>query len=266
MSTQSPANKKVLKFILFLIIFSACWYLGRIFKIDVASYQDFLSGLPLFLSGLIFVVLYVGTTTFIWFGPKDVLRVASAVFFGGPVSAIFVWLGEMINAVIMFYLSRVLGRKYVMQKLKSKAETIDQMKDNVSVWGILAWRINPLIPYRLVDLGYGLTNVHFKKYISVLAVPTFLRIFLFQLLIVVMNQSLLKNMKVIIAEFRNSPYDIQTRAMNLTIAVQELAVAFLKEHTLLILICFVYLIAVIAVTIAAVAMRCGKKRKEKKYG
>jgi len=43
MNTQLPANKRVLKFILFLTIFSACWYLGRIFKVDVASYQDFLS-------------------------------------------------------------------------------------------------------------------------------------------------------------------------------------------------------------------------------
>ena len=101
-------NNKVLKFVLFLVIFAVCWYLGRLFKIDVAHYQGLLSKYPLALSGFIFVLLYVGTTTLLWFGPKDVLRIASAIFFGATVSTLFVWIGEMLNALIMFHLSRIL--------------------------------------------------------------------------------------------------------------------------------------------------------------
>ncbi|MCK5083014.1 MAG: hypothetical protein KAR31_08935, partial [Candidatus Omnitrophica bacterium] len=76
MAEISRINSRGLKFILFLIILTVCWYLGRVFDVDVAYYQGILARYPLALSGLIFVVLYVVTTTFIWFGPKDVLRIS----------------------------------------------------------------------------------------------------------------------------------------------------------------------------------------------
>ena len=153
MADKSVINNRALKFIVLLIILSACWFLGRVFQVDVSYYQDFLSRYPLALSGLIFVLLYVGTTTFIWFGPKDVLRIASAILFGAYVSTVFVWIGEMINAAIMFYLSRTLGREYVQQRLGVKSEELDKMKDDSSFLGGSAWRINPLVPFRLMDVG-----------------------------------------------------------------------------------------------------------------
>jgi uncharacterized membrane protein YdjX (TVP38/TMEM64 family) len=127
-----PVNRKFLKFLLFLSIFLVCWYLGRVFQFDVAYYQAILSRYPLALSGLIFVVLYVATTTFMWFGPKDVLRISSAILFGAYISTVFVWVGEMVNAVIMFHLSRVLGRDYVQQRLGVKPEKLDKMKEDAS--------------------------------------------------------------------------------------------------------------------------------------
>ena len=110
MSWKRLIDNKALKFSLFLMILAVCWYFGRIFKFDISTYQSFLSKFPVVLSGFIFVALYVGTTTFIWFGPKDVLRISSAILFGATISTVFVWIGEMIYALIMFHLSRVLGR------------------------------------------------------------------------------------------------------------------------------------------------------------
>ena len=94
MQWKSPFQNRVLKFALFLVIFAACWYLGRIFKFDISTYQSFLSKYPLIYSGLIFVLLYVATTTFIWFGPKDILRAAGAILFGASVSTMFVWVAK----------------------------------------------------------------------------------------------------------------------------------------------------------------------------
>jgi len=240
MNTQLPANKRVLKFILFLIIFSACWYLGRIFKVDIAFYQDFLSEFPLFLSGLIFVVLYVGTTTFIWFGPKDVLRISSAILFGAVVSTVFVWIGEMINAVVMFHLSRILGREYVQQRFRVKSQELDQMKDDSSLLGLIAWRINPLIPFRLMDLGFGLTQVSFRKYFIAIIAISFFRILWLQFILAGIGANLFNDFSAMLNYFLDNQHVVQYSTL--------------------------YFLAVIVVTIAAVAMRYGKKRKEKKYG
>ena len=239
MSTQLVANKKVLKFILFLIIFLACWYLGRVFRIDVASYQDFLLKFPLFLSGLIFVVLYVGTTTFIWFGPKDVLRISSAILFGTVVSTVFVWIGEMINAAVMFHLSRILGREYVQQRFRVKSQELDQMKDDSSLLGLIAWRINPLIPFRLMDLGFGLTRVSFQKYFIAIVAISFFRILWLQFILAGIGTNIFNEFSAMLNYF--------------------------LENQQIVLYSALYFLAVFMITMAAVLMRFVRKRKQKKH-
>ncbi|MCK4882926.1 MAG: TVP38/TMEM64 family protein, partial [Candidatus Omnitrophica bacterium] len=205
MVERPQANNKVLKFILFLIVLAVCWYLGRVFDVDVAYYQGILARYPLALSGLIFVVLYVVTTTFIWFGPKDVLRISSAILFGAYVSTVFVWVGEMINSAIMFYLSRVLGREYVQQRFRVKAGELDKMKDDSSFLGVAAWRINPLIPFRLMDLGYGLTRISFKKYFCAIVIISFFRILWLQFILAGIGTSLFQDISAMLDYFLANP-------------------------------------------------------------
>jgi len=231
-------NKTVLKFVFFLIIFATCWYLGRVFKVDVTSIQNLLSGYPLVLSGSIFVILYVGTTTFVWFGPKDVLRIASAILFGALVSTIFVWIGEMINAMVMFQLSRILGREYVQQKFRVKSQELDRMKDDSSFLGVFAWRINPLIPFRLMDLGFGVTKISFRKYFIAIFGVSFFRILWLQFILAGIGVNLLSDITAMREYFLGNPQVIQYSAL--------------------------YFLAVIVTTIAAIVMRSLRKRKEKK--
>lgn len=236
MRFEIMSNKKVLKFILFLVIFATCWYLGRVFKFDGAAFQVLLLGYPLVFSGSIFVVLYVGTTTFVWFGPKDVLRISSAILFGGVVSAVFVWIGEMINAMIMFHLSRILGREYVQKKFRVKSRELDQMKDNSSFLGLIALRINPLIPFRLMDLGYGLTPISFRKYFIAIIAISFFRILWLQLILAGIGTDLLSDFSVLWNYFLDHPHVVQYSA--------------------------VYFLAVIVVTIAAFVARILRKKSK----
>lgn len=229
-------NNKVLKFGLFLIILTACWYLGRVFKVDVSAYQTFLSRFPLTLSGLIFVLLYVGTTTFIWFGPKDVLRISSAILFGATISTVFVWIGEMINASIMFHLSRVLGMEYVQQKFRIKSQELNKMKDDSSFSGVCAWRINPLIPFRLMDLGYGLTRISFRKYFMAIVVISFFRILWLQSILAGIGTGLFEDVSGMMNYFLENPFVVQCSA--------------------------VYFLAVIVVTVIALVMRSLRKKKK----
>ena len=236
MVERPQANNKVLKFILFLIVLAVCWYLGRVFDVDVAYYQGILARYPLALSGLIFVVLYVVTTTFIWFGPKDVLRISSAILFGAYVSTVFVWVGEMINSAIMFYLSRVLGREYVQQRFRVKAGELDKMKDDSSFLGVAAWRINPLIPFRLMDLGYGLTRISFKKYFCAIVIISFFRILWLQFILAGIGTSLFQDISAMLDYFLANPVVVRYSG--------------------------IYFLVVIALTIMAVAARALRKRRK----
>ncbi len=240
MSAQTAVNKKFLKFIIFLAIFLACWYLGRVFKFDVALYRELLSGFPLLLSGLIFVVLYVGTTTFIWFGPKDVLRISSAILFGTVVSTIFVWIGEMINAAVMFHLSRTLGREYVQQRFRVKSKELDQMQDDSSFLGLIAWRINPLIPFRLMDLGFGLTRVLFRKYFIAIIAISFFRILWLQFILAGIGANLFSDIAVMLDYF--------------------------LDNQQVVMLSMLYFLAVFVITVSAILMRSLRKRRQKKHG
>jgi len=67
------------KFLLFAALIVSFIALGRMFDFDPASSRAFLAQHSPLLSSFIFLVLYVVGTFFIWVGPKDVLRVASAL-------------------------------------------------------------------------------------------------------------------------------------------------------------------------------------------
>lgn len=228
-------KNRALKFILFLAVLAACWYLGRIFKADVSYYQALLSKYPLALSGLIFVLLYVGTTTFVWLGPKDVLRISGAVLFGAYVSTVFVWVGEMVNAVVMFHLSRILGREYVRERFRVRSGELDKMKGDISALGVAAWRMNPLVPFRLIDLGYGLTQISFRKYFAAITAVSFIRILWLQFILAGIGTGFFEGVPAVLDYFLRHPLVIQCGAL--------------------------YFLAVAAVSILAVTARSLRKKK-----
>lgn len=179
-------NKKIVVGIIFLagfIIFLIA--LGKIFHFDIDQTRAFLLQYPLWLNGLIYIFLYVFSTTLIWLGPKDVVRVLGALFYGAGVSTVLVYIAELINALIMFSLSRKLGRDVVL-KSWFKQKDIDKAKDNTTLLGIIALRVNMLVSFRVLDLVYGLTRVPFRKYFTAAVIVSPLRLFVVQYSVVLL--------------------------------------------------------------------------------
>lgn len=169
--------RSVVKIAILILLFLLCWYLGRYFNLDVEQVRQKFSEYPLVLSGFIFIVFYVGLTSLIWFGPHDVLRIAAAILFGANTSTLFIWVGEIMNSLVMFHLSRFLGREYVERRTKINPEKLDQVGKDRSILGVVAWKINPLIPGRFTDLGYGLTSIPFRRYVLPAALANLPRIY-----------------------------------------------------------------------------------------
>jgi uncharacterized membrane protein YdjX (TVP38/TMEM64 family) len=193
------------KFLLFLAFLIICLALGRQFAFDIEQLKDFIARFPLIVSGGIFVGLYVGLTSLIWVGPKDVLRIAVALVFGASWSTLFVWIGEMGNLAVMFNLSRRLGRGFIKEKFKVREEDAQRVKAHTNVLGIAALRINPLFPFRALDLSYGLSAVPFKRYFLTALLVSPLRIFWLQAILAGAGTAFLKSPDALIGYLIDHP-------------------------------------------------------------
>ena len=191
--SSSSSFSPLLKFIGFISLIGLGVWVGQHLDFDVEKYRALFQSFPPLLSGFVFVLLYVVLTFFIWFGPKDVLRIASAILFGPILSTIFVTIGELINAVVLFHVSRFLGQDFVQKKFGRKKEELAPEKRDTSWLTILALRSNPLVSFRVMDLGYGLTKVSFRKYFLISLFPTPFRIAWLQYILAVSGFEVLKD-------------------------------------------------------------------------
>jgi uncharacterized membrane protein YdjX (TVP38/TMEM64 family) len=181
-------NNRV-KFLILIISIALIWYLGKYFPIDASAIQGSLKKLPLFYSGIIFVILYCIVTFFIWLS-KDYFKFIAAVLFGPYLSTLFIWISEIINATILFYIARLLGRDFVENSLRGRYNKLDEGLGNLSFFWLFLFRAVPLIPFRFLDLSLGFTRVSFRKYLAAVILGSPLRIFWVQYILFRVGKSI----------------------------------------------------------------------------
>lgn len=184
-----------LKFFLFVLLLIFCWGVGRFFHIDEENIKSWLARYPISLSGILFVVLYVVLTFFIWFS-KDLLRIVGAYLFGAYLSTTLIWIAESINALILFNLSRFMGRAYVKGKLEGKYTNFDKKLDALKFWDLFALRAVVIVPYRFLDMACGLTRIPLKDYMTAVVLGSPVRIFFQQYFWIVLGNALFKNIDI----------------------------------------------------------------------
>ena len=171
------ASNKVFKFFLLIFLIIIFLAVGRFFHFDIDSFKAFLSQFPPWITWIIYIVVYVVVTFFIWLGPKDVFRITAAAVYGALISTLLVYTAEMINCLVLFTFSRRLGRSFVESKLKGKMRRVDEAIADTSFWSIFFLRFFPIIPFRFLDLGFGLTKISLRKYFVISLISSPLRIF-----------------------------------------------------------------------------------------
>jgi uncharacterized membrane protein YdjX (TVP38/TMEM64 family) len=195
--------RQEIRFIVFLSALFLLWYLGRYFKLDIPAFEGSLSGLPLILSTVFYILLYVVVTFFIFFS-KDLFWLMGALLFGPFLSASLICVAELINACILFYASRFLGRGYVEKKLSKRHRFLDEKLSGLNVFWLIIFRAAPLVPYRFLDLAAGLTGMRFKKYFIAVFLGTPLKIFWIQYIIYAVGKSALSDPRAITEYFLNN--------------------------------------------------------------
>ena len=192
-------------FILLILVLVACWSIGSLFNIDQQSMRAWFDAVTMVVAAPLFILAYVGLTFIIWFA-KDILKIVGAVVFGAYISTALIWMAEMMNVVILFHLSRWLGRQFIIDRFHISEEQIAAAQRNTKVIQLFVFRSIPLIPFRFLDLGYGLTGVPFNKYALIAAIASPVRIFWIQFVLAgvgdaMMEQGLEKSIGLIMQYF-----------------------------------------------------------------
>jgi uncharacterized membrane protein YdjX (TVP38/TMEM64 family) len=184
---MKEANR--VKFLIFIACLLGIWLIGDHLDIDIPGLQTSLARVPIYYSGLIYIVLYVVVSFFVWFS-KDVLWLTAAIIFGPLKSALFICLAEIINAFVLFYLARALGRAYVARKLRQKYQVLDKKLERINFFWLFIFRAAPLIPYRFLDLAAGLTSIPFRRYLAAVVIGSPVKIIWIQYILYGLGKSI----------------------------------------------------------------------------
>ena len=192
--TQKPSlfNPNI-RFLLLIAFLVSLWFLSKMFHVDIDRVRAWLAQFPIFISGFLFIAIYIGITTLLWVGTIDFFRITAALLFGAYLSTIFVYIAEVGNASILFMISRKLGREFVDEKFHLKEKDLQYTQSNSGFWWALALRMNPLVPFRFMDLGFGLTKLPFVKYFLAVVLGSPVRIFWLQFILAGVGEALFKD-------------------------------------------------------------------------
>jgi uncharacterized membrane protein YdjX (TVP38/TMEM64 family) len=221
------------RFLLLIAFFVGVFILGKTLHFDIDKTRAWLSQYPIWISGLIFVVIYVGLTTLLWVGTIDFFRTTAAILFGPYLSTVLVYIAELCNASILFMLSRKLGWGFVRQHFQVNKSEIQRTTRNTGFWWAFALRTNPLVPFRFMDLGFGLTKLPFKKYFLAIVLGSPVRIFWLQFIIGGVGEALFKDKAALLS--------------------------YLQEHSNVLMLSLVYFVAVAVITIIAICVSTPRK-------
>jgi uncharacterized membrane protein YdjX (TVP38/TMEM64 family) len=172
-------SKTNISFFIFLGFIALFIFSDRWFSLDSEKINAYFETIPLMPASVIFVLFYV-LGTFIFWQLKDPLKIVSAVVFGAYLSTLLIYIAEIVNAYIFFTLSKVLGRKFVEKKIKGKFRDFYEQLSDMNIGWVFTLRFVPLIPYRVLDLSFGLSNFPFRKYLVIVLLASPIRIFAIQ--------------------------------------------------------------------------------------
>lgn len=168
-----PSKKLVYYLLIFLAIFSAIFLLGtRISKETIINAVQ-KTGMW---APLIFILINTATLVIAPLSGTPVIFAGYALF--GKLVAPYIYLADILSAVINFWISRLWGRKLVSKLVGKKGlAKIDEFTKNYGVSSLIFLRVLQSNVTDFVSYAYGLTNMKFSTYIiiSVLGqLPNFL--------------------------------------------------------------------------------------------
>ncbi len=111
-------------------------------------------------------ILLMTLQSLIPFVPGLVITVANAWIFGWQYGAVYSWTGALCGALLDFGIARWYGRPVVRHIVSSRyLELVDGYLHKNGVVAILLTRVIPVLPFKVVSFGAGLTAIPVRLFI-----------------------------------------------------------------------------------------------------
>lgn len=105
------------------------------------------------------------------FVPGLIITITNAWIFGWQYGAFYSWVGGLLGAILDFGIARWYGPLVVGKGIDNKYfNRIDQVLQKHGVVAVLLTRLTPIIPFKVVSYGAGLTSMSFWKFVSATAI------------------------------------------------------------------------------------------------
>lgn len=162
----------------------ASFYWGRYYFPQQEVLEHFFAQFPLGFSIMIFIAIYIASA-FLIFDIKDILKIVAAFVFGLWLSCVLILIAELLSCILLFHLARYWGQDWVMKKIRVSEQKLHWIQSLTSLRNIFFLRFLPIIPYRILDMAYGMTSIAFPKYFLMVGFASPFRIFWLQWMIIV---------------------------------------------------------------------------------
>lgn len=127
-----------------------------------------------------YIVIYVAATVLIL--PSTALNLVGGAIFGPLMGTLWTSMAAVVAAVIAFMFTRSIGRDIVSKRIAGRWQALDAEIQTGGLFYMFAIRLQPVIPYGLVNFVAGLTSIRFKDFFIGTALGTVPGIFPFVLL------------------------------------------------------------------------------------
>ncbi len=172
-----------LKAAIFIAFICVSVWLGGRLSANMEKLNLTLKNIPHLYAAIAFIVFYILANFVFYADVKSLLKPIGAVMFGAYISTLLIYLAEIINAVIFFNLSRFFGMKFAARILKGKFHKFYEKVSDMDFRWIFLLRFIPLTSNRVLDVGFGLSKVSFRKYLCAVILGSPLRIFWIQFIL-----------------------------------------------------------------------------------
>lgn len=130
-------------------------------EIDLTDLRDGFAAAGVW-APLVFVMVYIGATILALPGP--VLTLTGGMLFGlgwGFALALF---GSVAGGVVSFLICRYVARDWFERRLGPRLESVKQGVDDEGWRFVLFARLTPVVPYSVLNYGFGLTRIGLVPY------------------------------------------------------------------------------------------------------
>lgn len=115
---------------------------------------------------LIFIILYTFGTIFV---PSTPPMIIAGIFFGFWYGLIYTFIGSILSAIIVFILSRKLGKEGIekilaYKYLKHLGEYNKRLEEG-AVWDLILLRVVPFMPFNALNILMGVSRIKTRDYI-----------------------------------------------------------------------------------------------------